>query len=184
MIFITLLCCRLLLGSVWDTFFCLFLCFLLFICPSLFISLIPHVCFRRDHDHSSAGPRAEVRVHPDSQSCGRGGGPSAEDWHRHGNYFLQQHSSSSSSCRCLIINYTRLTFLSFTLFETRRSKILLQPAHFCFIQVNITILDINDNAPVWRDEPYHANVVEMSPKNTDVISVSALSLAWLRNSCT
>lgn len=46
----------------------------------------------------------------------------------------------------------------------------LHPADF--IQVNITILDINDNAPVWRDEPYHANVVEMSPINTDVISVS------------
>lgn len=44
--------------------------------------------------------------------------------------------------------------------------------HADFVQVNITILDINDNAPVWRDEPYHANVVEMSPINTDVISVS------------
>ncbi|KAM7385879.1 hypothetical protein PAMP_001928 [Pampus punctatissimus] len=40
--------------------------------------------------------------------------------------------------------------------------------------VNITILDINDNAPMWRDEPYHANVVEMSPINTDVISVLAV----------
>uniref|UniRef100_A0A8D3CFC4 Cadherin-23 n=1 Tax=Scophthalmus maximus TaxID=52904 RepID=A0A8D3CFC4_SCOMX len=40
--------------------------------------------------------------------------------------------------------------------------------------VNITILDINDNAPVWRDEPYHTNVVEMSPINTDVISVLAV----------
>ncbi|XP_061913850.1 cadherin-23-like [Entelurus aequoreus] len=40
--------------------------------------------------------------------------------------------------------------------------------------VNITILDINDNAPQWRDEPYHANVVEMSPINTDVISVLAV----------
>uniref|UniRef100_A0AAQ5XTF7 Cadherin-23 n=1 Tax=Amphiprion ocellaris TaxID=80972 RepID=A0AAQ5XTF7_AMPOC len=40
--------------------------------------------------------------------------------------------------------------------------------------VNITILDINDNAPMWRDEPYHANVVEMSPRNTDVISVLAM----------
>uniref|UniRef100_A0A3Q2QWK0 Cadherin-23 n=1 Tax=Fundulus heteroclitus TaxID=8078 RepID=A0A3Q2QWK0_FUNHE len=40
--------------------------------------------------------------------------------------------------------------------------------------VNITILDINDNAPVWRDEPYEANVVEMSPINTDVISVLAV----------
>ena len=46
---------------------------------------------------------------------------------------------------------------------------------FClwFLQVNITLLDINDNAPVWVDEPYDANVVEMSPVNTDVISVSA-----------
>ncbi|XP_027861757.1 cadherin-23 isoform X2 [Xiphophorus couchianus] len=40
--------------------------------------------------------------------------------------------------------------------------------------VNITILDINDNAPTWRDEPYEANVVEMSPINTDVISVLAV----------
>ncbi|XP_039477829.1 cadherin-23 [Oreochromis aureus] len=40
--------------------------------------------------------------------------------------------------------------------------------------VNITILDINDNAPMWRDEPYNANVVEMSPINTDVISVLAV----------
>ncbi|TNN35520.1 Cadherin-23 [Liparis tanakae] len=38
--------------------------------------------------------------------------------------------------------------------------------------VNITILDINDNAPLWRDEPYRTNVVEMSPMDTDVISVS------------
>nr|XP_054605830.1 cadherin-23 isoform X1 [Nothobranchius furzeri] len=40
--------------------------------------------------------------------------------------------------------------------------------------VNITVLDINDNAPMWQDEPYNANVVEMSPQNTDVISVLAL----------
>uniref|UniRef100_A0A671XMQ7 Cadherin-23 n=1 Tax=Sparus aurata TaxID=8175 RepID=A0A671XMQ7_SPAAU len=40
--------------------------------------------------------------------------------------------------------------------------------------VNITILDINDNVPVWKDDPYHANVVEMSPINTDVISVLAI----------
>ncbi|XP_075331797.1 cadherin-23 isoform X2 [Odontesthes bonariensis] len=40
--------------------------------------------------------------------------------------------------------------------------------------VNITILDINDNAPAWQDEPYNANVVEMSPINTDVISVLAV----------
>lgn len=47
--------------------------------------------------------------------------------------------------------------------------------HVDVVQVNITILDINDNAPVWRDEPYYANVVEMSPINTDVISVSTLT---------
>uniref|UniRef100_A0A671QN41 Cadherin-23-like n=1 Tax=Sinocyclocheilus anshuiensis TaxID=1608454 RepID=A0A671QN41_9TELE len=40
--------------------------------------------------------------------------------------------------------------------------------------VNITILDINDNAPMWRDEPYQANVVEMSPIDTDVITVLAV----------
>lgn len=40
--------------------------------------------------------------------------------------------------------------------------------------MNITILDINDNAPMWQDEPYNANVVEMSPINTDVITVSPL----------
>jgi len=40
--------------------------------------------------------------------------------------------------------------------------------------VNITVLDINDNVPMWRGEPYHANVVEMSPKDTDVLSVSPL----------
>ncbi|KAM3862738.1 cadherin-23 [Diretmus argenteus] len=40
--------------------------------------------------------------------------------------------------------------------------------------VNITILDINDNAPMWREEPYYANVVEMSPGDTDVLSVMAL----------
>ncbi|XP_072347533.1 cadherin-23 isoform X6 [Scyliorhinus torazame] len=39
--------------------------------------------------------------------------------------------------------------------------------------VNITLLDINDNRPVWKDEPYLANVVEMSPIDTDVIIVSA-----------
>lgn len=44
----------------------------------------------------------------------------------------------------------------------------------CPLQVNITVLDINDNAPMWRDEPYQANVVEMSPIDTDVITVSAL----------
>ncbi|TRY86763.1 hypothetical protein DNTS_008300 [Danionella cerebrum] len=40
--------------------------------------------------------------------------------------------------------------------------------------VNITVLDINDNAPMWRDEPYQANVVEMSPIDTDVFTVLAV----------
>ncbi|XP_060710121.1 cadherin-23 [Hemiscyllium ocellatum] len=39
--------------------------------------------------------------------------------------------------------------------------------------VNITLHDINDNRPIWKDEPYLANVVEMSPVDTDVITVSA-----------
>lgn len=56
------------------------------------------------------------------------------------------------------------------------SSFLTSSLHLAdFVQVNITILDINDNAPMWRDEPYHANVVEMSPINTDVISVSTLT---------
>ncbi|XP_048863831.1 cadherin-23 isoform X2 [Brienomyrus brachyistius] len=40
--------------------------------------------------------------------------------------------------------------------------------------VNITLSDINDNAPVWRDEPYLVNVVEMSPVDTDVVTVLAV----------
>uniref|UniRef100_A0A8C9TL15 Cadherin-related 23 n=1 Tax=Scleropages formosus TaxID=113540 RepID=A0A8C9TL15_SCLFO len=40
--------------------------------------------------------------------------------------------------------------------------------------VNITLLDINDNPPVWRDEPYEVNVVEMSPADTDVVTVLAV----------
>ncbi|KAJ8418083.1 hypothetical protein AAFF_G00137920 [Aldrovandia affinis] len=40
--------------------------------------------------------------------------------------------------------------------------------------VNITLLDINDNAPAWRDAPYYVNVVEMSPIDTDVVSVVAI----------
>ncbi|XP_069045127.1 cadherin-23 [Lepisosteus oculatus] len=40
--------------------------------------------------------------------------------------------------------------------------------------VNITLLDINDNAPVWTGEPYEVNVVEMSPAGTDVITVLAV----------
>ncbi|XP_041116855.1 cadherin-23-like isoform X4 [Polyodon spathula] len=40
--------------------------------------------------------------------------------------------------------------------------------------VNITLLDINDNPPAWRDEPYKVNVVEMSPIDTDVVTVLAV----------
>ncbi|MGH0133506.1 UNVERIFIED_CONTAM: hypothetical protein FKN15_054336 [Acipenser sinensis] len=40
--------------------------------------------------------------------------------------------------------------------------------------VNITLLDINDNTPAWRDEPYQVNVVEMSPIDTDVVTVLAV----------
>ncbi|XP_029464800.1 cadherin-23 isoform X2 [Rhinatrema bivittatum] len=39
--------------------------------------------------------------------------------------------------------------------------------------VNITLLDINDNYPQWRDEPYLINLVEMTPPNSDVTSVFA-----------
>lgn len=46
------------------------------------------VCIRRDHHHGPAGPWTEVRVHPDSQSRGWRGGPSAKDWHRYGNNFV------------------------------------------------------------------------------------------------
>ncbi|KAF7247319.1 Cadherin-23 [Varanus komodoensis] len=37
--------------------------------------------------------------------------------------------------------------------------------------VNITLLDINDNYPVWKDEPYFINLVEMTPPNSDVTTV-------------
>ncbi|XP_051779861.1 cadherin-23 isoform X1 [Erpetoichthys calabaricus] len=40
--------------------------------------------------------------------------------------------------------------------------------------VNITLLDINDNNPVWVGEPYQVNVVEMSPGGTDVVTVLAV----------
>ncbi|XP_015278377.1 PREDICTED: cadherin-23 [Gekko japonicus] len=39
--------------------------------------------------------------------------------------------------------------------------------------VNITLLDINDNYPVWKDEPYFINLVEMTPPNSDVTTVAA-----------
>ncbi|XP_061491217.1 cadherin-23 isoform X5 [Rhineura floridana] len=39
--------------------------------------------------------------------------------------------------------------------------------------VNITLLDINDNYPVWKDEPYFINLVEMTPPDSDVTTVVA-----------
>ncbi|XP_019363367.1 PREDICTED: cadherin-23 isoform X2 [Gavialis gangeticus] len=39
--------------------------------------------------------------------------------------------------------------------------------------VNITLLDINDNYPVWRDAPYYINLVEMTPPDSDVTTVVA-----------
>ncbi|NXG28840.1 CAD23 protein, partial [Dromaius novaehollandiae] len=40
--------------------------------------------------------------------------------------------------------------------------------------VNITLLDINDNYPMWKDEPYFINLVEMTPPNSDVTTVVAV----------
>ncbi|CAH2321279.1 cadherin-23 isoform X2 [Pelobates cultripes] len=40
--------------------------------------------------------------------------------------------------------------------------------------VNITLLDINDNAPQWKDEPYLVNLVEMTPPDSDVTTVVAV----------
>ncbi|KAM8924599.1 cadherin-23 [Pelodytes ibericus] len=40
--------------------------------------------------------------------------------------------------------------------------------------VNITLLDINDNAPQWKDEPYLINLVEMTPPDSDVTAVVAI----------
>ncbi|KAM6106069.1 LOW QUALITY PROTEIN: cadherin-23 [Pterocles gutturalis] len=42
--------------------------------------------------------------------------------------------------------------------------------------VNITLLDINDNYPTWKDEPYFINLVEMTPPNSDVTTVVAIDL--------
>ncbi|KAM8806282.1 cadherin-23 [Eudromia elegans] len=39
--------------------------------------------------------------------------------------------------------------------------------------VNITLLDINDNYPTWKDEPYFINLVEMTPPDSDVTTVVA-----------
>uniref|UniRef100_A0A8C5U7Y6 Cadherin-23 n=1 Tax=Malurus cyaneus samueli TaxID=2593467 RepID=A0A8C5U7Y6_9PASS len=40
--------------------------------------------------------------------------------------------------------------------------------------VNITLLDVNDNYPTWKDEPYFINLVEMTPPNSDVTTVVAV----------
>ncbi|NWX92287.1 CAD23 protein, partial [Nothoprocta pentlandii] len=40
--------------------------------------------------------------------------------------------------------------------------------------VNITLLDINDNYPTWKDEPYFINLVEMTPPDSDVTTVVAI----------
>lgn len=49
---------------------------------------------------------------------------------------------------------------------------LLQQLYFLGLpQVNITLLDINDNYPTWKDEPYFINLVEMTPPNSDVTTV-------------
>ncbi|XP_021115236.1 cadherin-23 isoform X3 [Heterocephalus glaber] len=40
--------------------------------------------------------------------------------------------------------------------------------------VNITLLDINDNHPTWKDAPYYINLVEMTPPDSDVTTVVAM----------
>lgn len=40
------------------------------------------------------------------------------------------------------------------------------------LQVNVTLLDINDNPPRWKDAPYYINLVEMTPPDSDVTTVS------------
>lgn len=42
----------------------------------------------------------------------------------------------------------------------------------CDPQVNVTLLDINDNHPTWKDAPYYINLVEMTPPDSDVTTVS------------
>nr|XP_045378698.1 cadherin-23 isoform X1 [Camelus bactrianus] len=42
--------------------------------------------------------------------------------------------------------------------------------------VNITLLDINDNHPTWKDAPYYINLVEMTPPDSDVTTVVAVDL--------
>nr|XP_003473816.1 cadherin-23 isoform X11 [Cavia porcellus] len=40
--------------------------------------------------------------------------------------------------------------------------------------VNVTLLDINDNHPTWKDAPYYINLVEMTPPDSDVTTVVAV----------
>ncbi|XP_069876618.1 cadherin-23 [Dipodomys merriami] len=40
--------------------------------------------------------------------------------------------------------------------------------------VNVTLLDINDNHPIWKDAPYYINLVEMTPPDSDVTTVVAV----------
>lgn len=73
-------------------------------CPSwcIFLNMVLiwfPVCIRRDHHHGPAGPWTEVRVHPDSQSRGWRGGPSAKDWHRYGNQLCSHHSPDPTAVR-------------------------------------------------------------------------------------
>lgn len=44
-------------------------------------------------------------------------------------------------------------------------------------QVNITLLDINDNHPTWKDAPYYINLVEMTPPDSDVTTVGGSGMA-------
>lgn len=50
-------------------------------------------------------------------------------------------------------------------------------------QVNITLLDINDNHPTWKDAPYYINLVEMTPPDSDVTTVSGGGGAELPGGC-
>lgn len=60
-----------------------------------------------------------------------------------------------------------------TLFCPRNQYRLMQDGLLALLQVNITLLDINDNYPTWKDEPYFINLVEMTPPNSDVTTVRA-----------
>lgn len=53
----------------------------------------------------------------------------------------------------------------------RKLYLLKQLCFLALSQVNITLLDINDNYPTWKDEPYFINLVEMTPPNSDVTTV-------------